>query len=208
MQQAAAAWLDVALLRALAVLGLLVVARFALPVVLRAAGALPGATGRAAGRLGRALRPGLARRLLALGLGLAAPGVPALAAHATTPVLAHDRAAATAPAAPSATRATPTPVPTRWVTVAPGDTLWDLARRHLHHGATDAEIARAWPRWYRANRTTIGPDPNLLLPGMRLRVPEDRPARGTAPRPAGTPAPHHRPATAPAVATSLDPDRR
>jgi len=208
MQHAAAAGLDVALLRALAVLGVLVATRFVLPVALRAAGALPGATGHVALRLARMLRPGLARRLLALGLGLAAPGVPAVAAHATAPVLAHDRVVASAPASSRATSATHAPVTTRWVVVAPGDTLWDLARRHLHRGATDAEIARAWPRWYRANRAVIGPDPNLLLPGMRLRVPGGRPAHGTAPRPAGTPAPHHRPASAPADATSLDPDRR
>jgi hypothetical protein len=208
MWDGAAAWLDVALLRALAVLGLLVATRVVLPVALRAAGALPGAAGHAARRLGRTLRPGLARRLLALGLGLAAPGLPAVAAHAITPVLAHDRATASASASPQATHAAPARVTTPWVVVAPGDTLWGLARRHLHRGATDAEIARAWPRWYRANRAVIGPDPNLLLPGMRLRVPEGRPAHGTAPRPAGTPAPHHRPASSPADATSLDPDRR
>lgn len=93
------------------------------------------------------------------------------------------------------------------VVVRRGDTLWDLARRHLPAGATDARIARAWPLWYAANRAVIGPDPGLLLPGQRLRVPGARPT-GTSSTP------HHRSpvrASGPTIsmpATSLDPDRR
>ena len=52
-----------------------------------------------------------------------------------------------------------------------GDSLWAIAARHLGPGATDAEVAREWPRWYAANRDTIGADPDLLLPGQVLRVP-------------------------------------
>lgn len=58
------------------------------------------------------------------------------------------------------------------VVVRRGDTLWDLARRHLGPGASDAEVAAAWPHWYAANRHVIGPDPDLLLPGQVLRAPE------------------------------------
>lgn len=57
------------------------------------------------------------------------------------------------------------------VVVRRGDTLWDLAARTLPPTATDAEIAAEWPRWYAANAATIGADPDLLLPGQRLRVP-------------------------------------
>ncbi|WP_286176069.1 hypothetical protein [Arthrobacter sp. NEB 688] len=57
------------------------------------------------------------------------------------------------------------------VVVHRGDSLWTLAARHLGSGATDAEIARAWPRWYAANRALIGADPDLLLPGQVLRAP-------------------------------------
>jgi len=57
------------------------------------------------------------------------------------------------------------------VVVRRGDSLWALAARHLGPGATDAEIAAEWPRWYTANRATIGPDPDLLLPGQVLRPP-------------------------------------
>ena len=53
-----------------------------------------------------------------------------------------------------------------------GDTLWDIAARHLGPGASDVEVAQAWPQWFAANRHVIGDDPDLLLPGQVLRVPE------------------------------------
>jgi nucleoid-associated protein YgaU len=58
------------------------------------------------------------------------------------------------------------------VVVLRGDTLWGIAARHLGAGATDAEVAREWPRWYAANETVIGADPDLLRPGQRLTPPE------------------------------------
>jgi len=57
------------------------------------------------------------------------------------------------------------------VVVMAGDTLWAIAARHLGAGADDAEVAAAWPRWWEANRHTVGNDPDLLLPGQRLVVP-------------------------------------
>ena len=33
-----------------------------------------------------------------------------------------------------------------------GDTLWDIAARHLGPGATAVDISREWPAWYHANR--------------------------------------------------------
>jgi resuscitation-promoting factor RpfA len=60
------------------------------------------------------------------------------------------------------------------VTVRTGDTLWDIARRHLPAGADAAAIADAWPRWYAANRHVIGPDADLLRPGQRLVPPPAR----------------------------------
>jgi hypothetical protein len=50
------------------------------------------------------------------------------------------------------------PRPPGAVVVAPGDTLWGIG-------------GRAWPRWYAANRATIGRDPDLILPGQRLAPP-------------------------------------
>ena len=62
--------------------------------------------------------------------------------------------------------------PVRWV-VHRGDTLWSVAARQLGPDATPAEIARAWPRWYAANREVIGDDPGLILPGQVLTAPRE-----------------------------------
>jgi len=57
------------------------------------------------------------------------------------------------------------------VVVRRDDTLWDIAARHLGPGASAAEIAAEWPRWHRANRDLVGPDPDLIRPGQRLTPP-------------------------------------
>ncbi|WP_338748264.1 LysM peptidoglycan-binding domain-containing protein [Janibacter alittae] len=57
------------------------------------------------------------------------------------------------------------------VVVRRGDTLWSIAATRLGPTATDLEIARAWPRWYEANRATIGENPHSLLPGTQLTPP-------------------------------------
>jgi hypothetical protein len=67
----------------------------------------------------------------------------------------------------------PGPVEDR-VVVRRGDTLWAIAARHLGAGASAAQVAREWPRWYAANRTVIGPDPDRLAPGQRLEPPRGR----------------------------------
>ncbi len=56
-------------------------------------------------------------------------------------------------------------------TVRRGDTLWDIAAARLGPGASAAQIAAEWPRWYAANRHVIGPDPALIVPGQRLVPP-------------------------------------
>jgi nucleoid-associated protein YgaU len=50
---------------------------------------------------------------------------------------------------------------TSTVVVAPGDTLSGLAR----------EAGTTWPRLYAANRAAVGDDPDLIHPGLRLRLP-------------------------------------
>ena len=52
-----------------------------------------------------------------------------------------------------------------------GDTLWDVAARHLGPTASPADIAHEWPRWYAANRAAIGTNPQLILPGTVLHAP-------------------------------------
>jgi LysM domain-containing protein len=60
---------------------------------------------------------------------------------------------------------------TRGYVVRRGDTLWDIAARHLGPGASAVDISRAWPAWYEANRVVIGSDPGVIRPGEMLWPP-------------------------------------
>ena len=71
-----------------------------------------------------------------------------------------------------APRGEPEPDEAHQVVVHRGDSLWSIAARHLGPGASDSEVADAWPDWYAANREVIGEDPDLLLPGQVLHAPE------------------------------------
>lgn len=55
--------------------------------------------------------------------------------------------------------------------VRPGESLWSVAAEVLGPGASDAEIARAWPLLHEANRAAVGEDPGLLRPGTVLVLP-------------------------------------
>lgn len=57
------------------------------------------------------------------------------------------------------------------VVVKRGDTLWGIVAESLGPYSSDVDVALAWPQWYSANRTTIGADPNLILPGQVLHAP-------------------------------------
>lgn len=59
-----------------------------------------------------------------------------------------------------------------------GDSLWDIAARHLGPRASGASIAREWPRWYAVNRAVIGSDPHHVEPGQRLLPPNPAGTRG------------------------------
>lgn len=87
------------------------------------------------------------------------------------------RPPAPARSAPSLELLTPSPVPGRdiedHVVVHRGDSLWSIAARHLGAGASAVEIAREWPRWYAANRTEIGDDPDVIMPGQQLLPPPE-----------------------------------
>jgi hypothetical protein len=63
--------------------------------------------------------------------------------------------------------------------VRPGDSLWSITAALLRTPVA-ARIARSWPRLYAANHDVVGPDPDLIRPGMRLVVPLSlhRPDRG------------------------------
>ena len=133
---------------------------------------------------------GLVGAPLALALPAQADRTVAAAAQLTGPtdppadVPALDRWTPDRPVAPAATSEAPTEplallvrrphrghVVSDHVVVRRGDTLWDIAARALGPDASVANIAASWPGWYAANRSSIGPDPDLILPGQRLRPP-------------------------------------
>lgn len=57
------------------------------------------------------------------------------------------------------------------IVVRDGDSLWSIAASRLGPFATDVDVALTWPKWYAANRATIGSDPAVLLPGQVLQPP-------------------------------------
>jgi hypothetical protein len=59
----------------------------------------------------------------------------------------------------------------RTIVVRPGDSLWRIASTQLAPAASDAEIAAATAALHRLNRDAIGPDPDLIQPGLRLHTP-------------------------------------
>lgn len=144
-------------------------------VVLGVAATAPGLLGRLSSAAAAAVTPAVLRRAVATAVGVALVGAPAGAAvahpsgpvpHISVPVL--DRVP-TLPA-PVATPSPPRPARTA-VVVRAGDSLWRIAARRLGPAATPGRVARDWPRWYAANRTVIGPDPDLLRIGERLEPP-------------------------------------
>ena len=177
---------DAAIGTAAAVCAFLTFGWLVVQCALAAVGAVPGAVGRLARRVRRALVPRVARRAVAaaLGAGLLATS-PAVAAQdggpferlhespePPTPLLTPS------PVAPPPQASLPRrPEPRAAVVVAPGDTLWHIAARRLA-APTPRRVAAAWRRWYAANRRVVGADPNLIRPGQRLVPPPESRPRG------------------------------
>lgn len=61
--------------------------------------------------------------------------------------------------------------PEQFVTVRPGDHLWAIAARMHGPDAHSDAIDSSWRALYELNRHVIGPDPDLIHPGLRLRLP-------------------------------------
>lgn len=134
---------------------------------------LPGRWGRRADRARRWLVPAAARAALLGGVsvgavaGSACGPAAALTAldGADTPPLEVGRPVTSAHAASTG------PAARDHVVVSAGASLWAIAADHLGPGASSAQIAAEWPRWYAHNRDVVGPDPNLVVVGTRLAVP-------------------------------------
>lgn len=149
------------------------------------------------GRPARAGVPTVVRRVVLAACGLSLAGGLGVPAHADRPGEHPPRAAGTTQSLlvglPLPDRTTTTtewigalsapPAPTHAspaaeaapakdaVRVQPGDTLWGIARDSLPPHASAAEIDRRWREIYRANRTAVGADPDLIRPGLRLQLP-------------------------------------
>ena len=86
------------------------------------------------------------------------------------------RAVATQGGAAPPTRSFETEPRRHTYVVRTGDSLWRITERTLtdrgNGMVTSADIAQFWPVIYAANRTLIGDDPNLILPGQTLDIPE------------------------------------
>jgi hypothetical protein len=129
----------------------------------------------------RQLPPSAARRLARVlaGSGLACLAAPCLpAAHALTPVdlpLPTRQLGATAGAREDTA---PQPPPRRTgthedagsVVVGSGDSLWSIAAARLGPHASTVAVDEEWRRLYARNRSVVGPDPDLIHPGTRLRT--------------------------------------
>lgn len=75
------------------------------------------------------------------------------------------------PRPPAVSVAWPTQPPRgRAVVVTSGDSLWTIAADRIRRPTVN-RVAAAWPHWWHTNRLVVGPDPNLIRPGQRLRPP-------------------------------------
>jgi len=151
-----------------------------LAVVIAAVAAGTGEPARLARHVAMRALPRTWRQLLLCGVGVAVvTGTAGPAVADGPPAL---RPAVAAPlagpyldwpvAGPGNERARSAPPPA-WVVVRSGDSLWSIARDHLPREASVAEVSAAWPRWYAANRQTVGSRPSLLLPGQHLVAPTE-----------------------------------
>ena len=116
------------------------------------------------GVIARALqnRVGVRRAALGVGLAIAATGGGVAIAQPNSE---------SAPRPPAVSVDWPVkPMHTRPAVVAPGDSLWTIAAHRIER-PTAARVAATWPRWWHTNRRVVGPDPNYIRPGQRLRPP-------------------------------------
>jgi LysM domain len=124
--------------------------------------------------------PSGVRRVVLAACGVALVGglaSPALAAgpghgrHLLAGLPLPDRATAPRHHQPEAVPGRPSGPSSHKVVVSPGDSLWSIATADLPRGASDARVTARWHAVYAANLPVIGPDPDLLEPGQRLRLP-------------------------------------
>lgn len=125
--------------------------------------------------LARRIAPGIVTAVLVAGVGL--NSTPAFAESPLDGLRLPDRSEVHPPLAdnPAGSSATTDHVAANDAVtshvVASGESLWTIARSHLPPDASLAEIAEATQSWHQANRSSIGPDPNVIHPGQELNHP-------------------------------------
>gem|GEM_PF-1256636 len=176
------------------------VLRCCLGGILLGAARIPGRVGRVCTSWGDAVTPKLARRLAVgfFGALTAVTGVsPALAVdsapvatqtpipggnHSSIDIPHLDRGpvstTSTIPPPRAAKSAAPQSAPAKQgsakrVRVKAGDCLWLLAAKQLGSTASNSAIADQTDRWYSANHSLIGSDPDIIVTGSLLTVPGD-----------------------------------
>lgn len=147
-------------------------------------------------RWGWAISPWFLRRILvgALGVQLLTAGAATAADtgfSAPSPSWTHHHPTVTAETSPSAEQQQTVAVEDPWMPLAPelveptkvqrtaelehivisGDSLWGIAAAELGSSATDYEIDQRWRQWWQVNRTSVGDNPHLLIPGTALKTP-------------------------------------
>ena len=132
--------------------------------------------GRRSRRLALHLTPRWAQGAVLASVGTLATVVPAHADRASLDGLPLPDRPSVGIVEPHAARSTPRPSGDARVTVRAGDTLWAIATRALGPGADAASVARSVHRWHEANRATIGPDPDHIVPGQVLTSPRGEPS--------------------------------
>jgi nucleoid-associated protein YgaU len=81
--------------------------------------------------------------------------------------------------------------PTATYVVRAGDSLWSLAATLLPEDRP-ADVDAAWRRIHRLNRAVIGREPDLIIPGTTLRLPDHLAAQRADPAHGDTSPTHHR----------------
>ncbi len=80
----------------------------------------------------------------------------------------------------------PSAVPNRMsIVVRPGDSLWSISQERLGPNAAPRRVLVQVQRTYARNRSTIGANPNLILPGQQLLLPRVGKPAGREPAVAG-----------------------
>jgi hypothetical protein len=139
----------------------------------------------------RAVTPATLRRVVAISCGLALSSGPALAAVADDPrgvldgLPVPDRPTGVTLTGHTTTREPARAAPSTYE-VRRGDSLWTITEGLLPPSATTAQVDGGWRTIYRANRSRVGRNPDLLHPGEVLHLPPQlqRPPLGD-----GAPAP-------------------